>query len=90
VLSAREDGFARVLEIEVDPSLTRYLVEKGSVALDGVSLTVSALEDTGFAVSLIPETLERTNLGRIGEGSRVNIEVDILAKHVERLLRVPA
>lgn len=90
VRSTREDGFARVLEIEADPSLTRYLVEKGSVALDGVSLTVSALEDGGFAVSLIPETLERTNLGRIGEGSRVNIEVDILAKHVERLLRVPA
>jgi riboflavin synthase len=90
VLSAREDGFARVLEIEADPGLTRYMVEKGSVALDGVSLTVSALEDGGFAVSLIPETLERTNLGQIGEGSRVNIEVDILAKHVERLLQVPA
>lgn len=90
VRGAREDGFARVLEIETDPSLARYLVEKGSVAVDGVSLTVSALEDGGFAVSLIPETLERTSLGRIGEGSRVNIEVDILAKHVERLLRVPA
>jgi riboflavin synthase len=86
----REDGFARVLEIEADPSLARYLVEKGSVAVDGVSLTVSALEGHGFAVALIPETLQRTNLGQIGEGSRVNIEVDILAKHVERLLRVPA
>jgi riboflavin synthase len=86
----REDGFARILEIETDSSLARYLVEKGSIAVDGVSLTVSALEDGGFAVSLIPETLERTNLGRIVEGSRVNIEVDILAKHVERLLQVPA
>jgi riboflavin synthase len=86
VRSARQEGFARVLEIDIDPRLTRYLVEKGSVAVDGVSLTVSAVDEHGFAVSLIPETLKRTNLGRIGEGSLVNIEVDILAKHVERLL----
>jgi riboflavin synthase len=82
----REEGFSRVLEIEVDPRLSRYLVEKGSVAVDGVSLTVSALTEQGFAVSLIPETLQRTNLGQISEGSLVNIEVDILAKHVERLM----
>src|ERR1035437_8851557 len=61
--------------------------KKASVALDGVSLTVSSVSDDGFAVSLIPETLERTNLGRISEGAPVNIEVDILAKHVERLDR---
>jgi riboflavin synthase len=61
-------------------------VEKGSVALDGVSLTVSALGEHGFAVSLIPETLARTNLGSIEQGASVNVEVDILAKHVERLL----
>ncbi len=90
VRGAREEGFARVLEIEADSGLTRYLVEKGSVALDGVSLTVSSVSDDGFAVSLIPETLERTNLGRISEGSPVNIEVDILAKHVERLLQARA
>jgi|SRR5271166_2618888 len=90
VSSARSEGFARVLEIETDPRLERYLVEKGSVALDGVSLTVSALRERGFAVSLIPETLRRTNLGAVGEGSLVNIEVDILAKHLERLLRVDA
>jgi riboflavin synthase len=82
----RDDGFARVLEIDVDDRLARYLVEKGSVAIDGVSLTVSALLDGGFAVSLIPETLQRTNLGAAVVGSRVNLEVDILAKHVERLL----
>jgi riboflavin synthase len=81
-----EEGFARVIEIDTDPELERYLVEKGSVAIDGVSLTVSALRDHGFAVSLIPETLARTSLGAVGEGSRVNIEVDILAKHVERLM----
>lgn len=86
VRAARPEGFARVLEIASDPQLARYLVEKGSVALDGVSLTISAISDDGFSVSLIPETLERTNLGAIGEGYRVNIEVDILAKHVERLL----
>ena len=86
VTASREEGFARVLEIETDARLARYLVEKGSVALDGVSLTVSALSEDGFAVSLIPETLDRTNLGAIGEGERVNIEVDILAKHVERLI----
>lgn len=86
VRAIRPEGFSRVLEIDVDPRLARYLVEKGSVAIDGVSLTVSALSDEGFSVSLIPETLQRTNLGAIGEGERVNIEVDILAKHVERLM----
>jgi riboflavin synthase len=86
VHAIRPDGFSRVLEIDIEPRLARYLVEKGSVAIDGVSLTVSALRDDGFSVSLIPETLQRTNLGAIGQGDFVNIEVDILAKHVERLL----
>jgi riboflavin synthase len=86
VSEVREEGFARVLEIDTDAQLARYLVEKGSVALDGVSLTVSALAAHGFAVSLIPETLARTNLGDLREGALVNIEVDILAKHLERLL----
>jgi riboflavin synthase len=82
-----EQGFARVLRIDEDGSgLGRYLVEKGSVAVNGVSLTVSALRDDGFEVSLIPETLQRTNLGSIAVGDRVNLEADILAKHVERLL----
>jgi riboflavin synthase len=86
IAGLREEGFSRVLEIEVDDGLVRYLVEKGSVALDGVSLTVSELRDGGFSVSLIPETLSRTNLGEAQVGDRVNIEVDILAKHVERLM----
>jgi riboflavin synthase len=86
VSEVREEGLARVLEIDTDAQLARYLVEKGSVALDGVSLTVSALAAHGFAVSLIPETLARTNLGELREGAIVNIEVDILAKHLERLL----
>jgi riboflavin synthase len=82
----REQGFARVLRIESEPGLGRYCVEKGSIAVNGVSLTVSALYDNGFEVSLIPETLQRTNLGGMAIGDRVNLEVDVLAKHVERLL----
>jgi riboflavin synthase len=88
VSEIREEGFARVLTIDLDSGLERYLVAKGSVALDGVSLTVSALHEGGFSVSLIPETLERTNLGQAVPGRRVNIEVDILAKHIERLMEV--
>ncbi len=86
VASIREEGFSRVVEIEADPELLRYLVQKGSVAVDGVSLTVSALGEESFAVSLIPETLERTTLGALAPGAPVNIEVDVLAKHVERLI----
>lgn len=90
VSAVREEGFSRVLDVSVDARLARYLVEKGSVAIDGVSLTVSALHDDGLSVSLIPETLARTTLGRARAGFRVNIEVDILAKHVERLLEANA
>ena len=90
IRAVRDEGFARVIEIELEDSLSRYLVEKGSVAVNGVSLTVSALDEHGFSVSLIPETLERTNLGALEAGALVNIEVDILAKHVERLLEARA
>ena len=90
----REEGFSRVLEVELDAGaaegLSRYLVEKGSITVDGVSLTVSALSEEGFSVSLIPETLARTNLGGAQVGDRVNVEADILAKHVERLLKAEA
>jgi riboflavin synthase len=86
VVEIRADGMARVLEIETEPRLTRYMVEKGSIAVDGVSLTLSALGERGFAVSLIPETLRRTNLGAVERGALVNLEVDVLAKHVERLM----
>lgn len=86
----REEGFARVLDIEIDAGpgegLLRYLVEKGSVAVDGVSLTVSELRRNGFSVSLIPETLTRTSLGGAKVGDRVNLEADVLAKYVERLM----
>ena len=86
VKATREDGFARVVTIAADPQLLRYVVEKGSIAVDGVSLTVAAVDGDRFDVSLIPETLERTTLGAAAEGAPVNLEVDILAKYVERLL----
>ena len=74
------------LVVEIPPHLVRYVVEKGSVCVDGVSLTVVSVSATGFSVSVIPYTAEVTTLGRRRPGSRVNVEVDLLAKHVERLL----
>jgi riboflavin synthase len=86
VLEATDEGFARLLRIGAPPDLLRYVVEKGSIAVDGVSLTVSALDEESLTVSLIPETLERTNLGAAQPGAEVNLEVDVLAKYVERLV----
>jgi len=85
--SRRDLGANLVLQIRATPALLRYVVEKGSIAIDGVSLTVAALDERGFAVALVPHTLEVTTLGRLQPGDRVNLEVDILAKYVERLLR---
>jgi len=82
---ARDEGFARVLAFGAPAGLLRYVVEKGSIAVEGVSLTVAGLGQDWFSVSLIPETLERTNLGSIQLGQAVNVEVDVLAKYVERL-----
>jgi riboflavin synthase len=73
--------------IDTPGELLRYVVEKGSVAVDSVSLTVAAVDESGFAVALVPHTLEVTTLGRLAPGDKVNLEVDILAKYVERLLR---
>jgi riboflavin synthase len=86
VESVRDEGFARVVRVAADPSILRYVVEKGSIAVDGVSLTVSAVDGSGFEVSLIPETLERTTLGAAEPGRVVNLEVDVLAKYVEKLV----
>jgi riboflavin synthase len=80
------DGFARTLRIVAPPGLLRYVVEKGSITVDGVSLTVAEVGDESFSVSLIPETLERTTLGAAERGWRVNLEVDVLAKYVEKLV----
>jgi riboflavin synthase len=79
------EGFANVVRIACGPEILRYIVEKGSIAVDGVSLTVADLDDEGFTVSLIPETLERTTLGSAVPGRVVNLEVDVLAKYVEKL-----
>jgi len=81
------DGFSRQVEIEAPEHVLRYIVHKGSITVDGISLTVSSLGDRSFTVSLIPETLERTNLGEAEVGTVVNLEVDVLAKYVERLIR---
>ena len=81
------DGFARRIRIEAPPGVLRYVIEKGSIAVDGVSLTVTGLDSRSFTVSLIPETLQRTNLGHAETGDRVNLEVDVLAKYVERLIQ---
>jgi riboflavin synthase len=81
----RDDGFSRVITVGVPADLMRYVVEKGSIAIDGVSLTVSALGDDWLQVSLIPETLERTIFGDVAVGQQVNLEVDVLAKYIERL-----
>ncbi|HET7508230.1 MAG TPA: riboflavin synthase [Solirubrobacterales bacterium] len=86
VLSVEDDGFARRIRVELPPELLRYVVDKGSITLDGVSLTVADLGDAWAEVSLIPETLERTNLTEAAAGTRLNVECDIVAKYVERLV----
>jgi riboflavin synthase len=86
VESVADEGFARVVRIACDPELLRYVVEKGSIAVDGVSLTVASVDQRGFTVSLIPETLARTTFGRAEPGRVVNLEVDVLAKYVEKLV----
>jgi riboflavin synthase len=94
VVLGHVDGVATVSELrdddsvvfEIDPSLGRYVVEKGSIALDGVSLTVATIDGDSLTVALIPETRRSTTLGSVTIGSRVNVEVDILAKHLEKLV----
>jgi riboflavin synthase len=82
----REDGFSRIVEIAAPAETLRYVVEKGSIAVDGISLTVASVTADTFTVALIPETLERTNLGAASPGQPVNLEVDVLAKYVEKLV----
>ena len=82
--SIEEREHSRVLRVAAPGELLRYVVEKGAITVDGASLTVVAVDDDGFTVSLIPETLERTTLGRVAEGDLVNLEVDMLAKYAER------
>jgi riboflavin synthase len=89
VAALRDEGFSRIVTIDAPGELLRYVVHKGSIAVDGVSLTVSRVDETSFDVSLIPETLERTNLGALTAGPptrTVNLEVDVVAKYVEKLV----
>jgi len=86
VRSVEAEGDGRRIWFDADEALLRYLVEKGSVAVQCTSLTVAALDDSGFAVALIPHTLDATTLGSLEAGDPVNLEVDVLAKYVEKLL----
>jgi riboflavin synthase len=81
-----DDGIARRMTVAAPDEVLRYVVGKGSIAVDGVSLTVVDVEDRSFTVSLIPETWERTNLGTMIPGHTLNLEVDVLAKYVEKLV----
>jgi riboflavin synthase len=91
IVQGHIDGVGRVRELgdlvwfDPPPELLRYVAEKGSIAVDGVSLTVAAVDDLGFAVALVPHTLEATTLGALAPGDDVNLETDVLAKYVERL-----
>jgi riboflavin synthase len=87
IQSVEAEGDGLRVFVEAPPEVLRYLVEKGSVTVDGVSLTVAELSDDAFAVALVPHTLEATTLSALDPGRKVNLEVDVLAKYVERLLR---
>jgi riboflavin synthase len=86
VRSVEPEGDGRRIWFDAPEAVLRYVVEKGSIAVDGVSLAVAALDDAGFAVALIPHTLAETTLGDFEPSRRVNLEADVLAKYVERLL----
>ncbi|MFN8222264.1 MAG: riboflavin synthase [Gaiellales bacterium] len=86
VRTVADEGDGARLTLAAPAELVRYCVEKGSITVDGVSLTVAAVEPGGFAVALIPHTLAATTLGEVAPGDRVNLEVDVLAKYVERLV----
>ena len=88
VRSVDPEGAGSRIWVDAPPDVLRYCVEKGSIAVDGVSLTVAALDEGGFAVALIPHTLSETTFGTIAAGARVNLEADVLAKYVERLVAV--
>jgi riboflavin synthase len=85
VSALEREGQGARLQLQLPAELYRYCVEKGSLAVDGVSLTVAALNDDGVEIALVPFTLERTTLGALGPGDEVNVEVDLLAKYAERL-----
>jgi riboflavin synthase len=87
VISAKEEGIARRVRVALGPELIRYVVERGSIALQGVSLTVAGVDAQWIEVALIPETMSRTTLGEAEPGSKLNVECDVVAKYVERLVQ---
>jgi riboflavin synthase len=86
VRAVEREGDGTLLQLELPRQLERYVVEKGSIAVEGVSLTVTAVGGGSFSIALVPHTLAATTLGGLAVGDDVNLEVDVLAKHVERLL----
>jgi riboflavin synthase len=88
IKSIRPEGISKIYEIEVTIRIMKYIVEKGRIAVDGISLTVAELRDNKFKISLIPHTLRNTTLNNKQIGSIVNIETDIIAKHIEKLLKI--
>lgn len=88
IISMKDEGNAILMKIGADSDIINHIVEKGSVALDGISLTVASVTDSDFTVSLIPHTRQVTNLGSKGIGSTINIENDVVGKYVEKFLQV--
>jgi riboflavin synthase len=86
VRAVRPEGGAEIWEFSAPEAVLRYAVEKGSVSVDGISLTIASIEEASFTVSILPQTKEVTNLHSLSPGDRVNLEADIIAKYVERLL----
>ncbi len=86
VLGLKADGFSRRLRISIPPRLSQFVIPQGSITIEGVSLTVADCGEDWAEVALIPETLDRTNLGKLETGSTVNIECDVIAKYVERMV----
>ena len=86
VLGVRPEGDAGIWEFTAPEGVLRYTVEKGSVCVDGISLTVVSVGEDSFTVSILPQTLANTNLQELGIGDRVNLEADVIGKYVERLL----
>ncbi len=86
VLGVRPEGEAEIWEFGAPEAVLRYAVEKGSICVDGISLTLVSVEEGSFTVSILPQTRANTNLAELGEGDRVNLEADVIGKYVERLL----
>lgn len=90
IAAKKAEGIAEIVTIKTPPELLKYIIKKGSIAIDGISLTVTEVTDTGFSVSLIPHTAKETTLGFKKQGDEVNLETDIIGKYVEHLLNFKA